>query len=72
MRTMTVGTHSFVGATVPVLTLVSIRAVPAVCTAGYSGTAGSIAVALAAWVVTLYSMVLVDHFGVLTNTKKPE
>ena len=57
---MTVGTHSFVATTVPVLTLVSIRAITAVCTAGYLSTAGSVAVALAAWVMSLYSWVFVD------------
>jgi hypothetical protein len=48
MWAMTVGALGFVGAAVPILTLVSIRAVSAMCTAGYSGAAGSVAVALAA------------------------
>ena len=60
MRAMTVGAHSFMGAAVPVLSLMSIRAVSTVCTAGYSGTAGSVAVALAAWVMPLYGGMLVD------------
>ena len=62
MRAMAVGTHSFVGATVPVWSLVPICSVTTVCTTGYSGTAGSVTVALAAWVVALYSRVLVDYF----------
>ena len=60
MRAVTVGAHSFVGATISVLSLVSIRADPAVCAAGYLGTASSVAVALAAWVVSLYGRMLVD------------
>jgi hypothetical protein len=60
MRTIAVGTHSFVGATVPILSLVSVHSVTAVRTAGYLGTAGSVAVALAAWVMSLYSRMLVD------------
>ena len=48
IRTMTVGTHSFVGATVPILSLVSICLVAAVRTAGYLCIEGSVAVALAA------------------------
>ena len=69
---MTVGTHSFVGAAVSVLSLVSIRAVPAVCTAGYSGTAGSVAVALATWVMSLYGGMLVDFLRELAGAKEPE
>ena len=48
MWAITVSTLSFVGAAVPVLALVCICAVSAVCTAGCSGAAGSVAVALAA------------------------
>jgi hypothetical protein len=62
MRAMAVGTHSFVGATVPVWSLVPICSVTTVCTTGYSGAAGGVTVALAAWVVALYSRVLVDYF----------
>ena len=69
---MTVGTHSFVGATVPILSLVSIRSVAAVRTAGYSGTAGSVAVALAAWVMSLYGGMLVNFLRKLAGAKEPE
>jgi hypothetical protein len=72
MRTMTVGTHSFVSAAVPVLSMVSIRSVTAVRTAGYSGTAGSVAVALAAWVMSLYGGMLVDFLRELASAKEPE
>ena len=48
MWAMTVGALGFVGAAVPVLALVCICAVSAVCTAGCSGAACSVAVALAA------------------------
>ena len=60
IRAVTVSTHSFVGAVVPILSLVSICAISAVCTTGYSGAAGSVAEALAAWVVPLYGWVFVD------------
>ena len=69
---MTVGTHSFVGAAVPVLSLVSICAVSAVYTAGYLSAARSVTEALAAWVVPLYSRVFVDLLGKLTSAKEPE
>ena len=69
---MTVGAHSFVGADVPILSLVSICAVSTVYTAGYSGTVSSVAVGLAARVVSLYSRMFVDYFGELASTKEPE
>jgi hypothetical protein len=67
---MAIGTPGFVGAVVPMLSLVFVSAVPAVYTAGYSGTARRVAVTLAAWVVPLYSGVFVDHFGQLTSPKE--
>jgi hypothetical protein len=60
MGTMAVGTHSFVGAAVSVLSLVSVRTITVLHTAGYSSAAGSVAVALAAWVMSLYGGMLVD------------
>ena len=69
---MTVGALGFVGAAVPVLALVSIRAVSAVRTAGCSGAAGSVAVALAAWVVSLYGGMLVDFLRELAGAEEPE
>jgi hypothetical protein len=72
VRAMTVGTHSFVGAVVPILPLVSIRAVPTVYTAGYFSAARSVAVALTAWVVALYSRVFVDCFGEFASTEETE
>ena len=59
---MTVGAHGFVGAVVPILSLVPICAVSTVYIAGYSGTAGSVAVGFTASVGSLYSGVLVGHF----------
>jgi hypothetical protein len=48
MWAIIVSALSFVGAAVPILALVYICVVSTVCTAGYLGTAGSVAVALAA------------------------
>jgi VIT1/CCC1 family predicted Fe2+/Mn2+ transporter len=59
---LAVGILSFVGAVVPILSFVPIYAIPAVYAACYSGAACCITVALATWVVTLYSKVFVDHF----------
>jgi uncharacterized membrane protein YdcZ (DUF606 family) len=67
-----IGTPGFVGAVVPMLSLVFVSAVPAVYTAGYLGTARRVAVTLAAQVVLLYSGVFVDHFGQLTSPKEPK
>ena len=72
MRAMTVGTHSFVGAAVPVLSLVSICAVSAVYTTGYLSAARSVTVTLTAWVVPLYGRVFVDLLGKLAGAKEPE
>ena len=60
VRAVTVGTRRFVGAAVPILSLVSVCAVTAVRTAGYPGTVGDVAVSLAAWVMSLYSGTFVD------------
>jgi hypothetical protein len=49
-------------AVVPIFSLASIYAISTVHAACYLGAAGYIAVALAAWVVTLYCKVFVDHF----------
>jgi hypothetical protein len=59
---MTVGAHGFVGAVVPILSLVSICAVSTVYIAGYSGTAGSVAVGFTASVGSLYSGCLLITF----------
>ena len=67
-----VGAHGFVGAVGPIRSLVPVCAVSAVHAARYLGASGSVTVALAAWVVALYGRVLVDHFRVLADTKKPE
>ena len=69
---MTIGTRSFVRAALPVLSLVSVRTITALHTAGYLGAAGSVAVALAAWVMSLYSGMLVDFFRELAGAKEPE
>jgi len=60
------------GAVVPILSLVSICAVTAVYAAGYLGASGSVAVALTAWVMSLYSGMLVDFLRELTSAKEPE
>ena len=57
-----VSTLGFVRAVVPKEPLMSVSAIPTVLTAGDSSTAGSVAVLLAAWVMSLYSWVLVDFF----------
>ena len=57
-----VSTLGFVRAVVPEEPLMSVSAIPTVLTAGDSSTAGSVAVLLAAWVMSLYSWVLVDFF----------
>jgi hypothetical protein len=62
VRALAVGALSFVGAVVLILSFVPICAISAVHAACYSGTAGRVTVALATWVVTLYSRVFVDHF----------
>jgi hypothetical protein len=62
VRALAVGALSLVGAIVPVLSFVPICTISAVHAACYSGAAGYITVALASWVVTLYSRVFVDHF----------
>jgi hypothetical protein len=59
VRAMAVGTHSFVWAAL-VLPLVSVRTITALHTAGYSGAAGSVAVSLTAWVMSLYGWMFVD------------
>lgn len=59
---MAVGTHGFVGAAFPILSLVPVRTITALHTAGYSRAAGSVAVSLAAWVMSLYSWMFVDFF----------
>jgi hypothetical protein len=69
---LAVGTLGFVGAVVPILSFVPICAISAVHAACYSGAAGCVTVALATWVVTLYSRVFVDHFGELASSKEPE
>jgi VIT1/CCC1 family predicted Fe2+/Mn2+ transporter len=62
VRALAVGALSLVGAIVPILSFVPICTVSAVHAACYSGTAGCVAVALAAWVVALYRRVFVNHF----------
>ena len=69
---MAISTPSFVRAVFSILPLVSIYAITTVYTAGYWGAARSVAVALATWVVSLYSRVFVDYFGQLTGPKEPE
>jgi hypothetical protein len=59
---LAVGALSLVGAVVPILSFVPICAISAVHAACYSGAAGCVTVALATWVVTLYSGVFVDNF----------
>lgn len=56
---MAVSTLGFMRTVVPIEPLVSICTVPAVCTPGYSGAAGGVAILLAAWVVSLDSRVFV-------------
>jgi hypothetical protein len=60
------------GAVVPILSLVSICAVTAVYAAGYLGASGSVAVTLTAWVMSLYSRMLVDFLRELAGAKEPE
>ena len=48
VRAVTVGTHSFVRAALPIMSLVSVCTITALHTAGYLGAAGSVAVSLAA------------------------
>ena len=57
-----ISTLGFVGAVVPIGSFVPVCAISTVHTACYSGAAGSVAVALAAWVVLLYCRVFVDYF----------
>ena len=67
-----VGAHSFVGAAFAILSLMSVCSITALHTAGYSSAAGSIAVSLAAWVMSLYSRVFVDFFRELADAKELE
>jgi hypothetical protein len=69
---MAVSTLGFMRTVVPIEPLVPICAVPAVCTAGYSGTAGDVAVLLAAWVMSLDSRVFVYFLGELAGAKELE
>jgi hypothetical protein len=67
---MAVSALGFMRTVVPIEPLVSICTVPAVCTPGYSGAAGGVAVLLAAWVVSLYSRVFVYFFRELASAKE--
>jgi hypothetical protein len=69
---MTVGTHSFVWEALSVLSLVSVRTITAMHTAGYPGAAGSVAVSLAAWVMSLYGWMFVDFLCKLASAKELE
>jgi hypothetical protein len=69
---MAVCTLGFMRTVVPTGPLVSICTVPAVCTPGYSGAAGGVAVLLAAWVVSLYCRAFMDFFRELASTKELE
>jgi hypothetical protein len=55
-----VSTLGFVRAVVPIEPLMPVSAIPTVLTAGDLSTASSVAVLLAAWVMSLYGWVLVD------------
>jgi hypothetical protein len=72
MWAMAVGARCFVRAIVPILSLVSICAVTAVYAAGYLGASSSVAVALAAWVMSLYGGMLVNFLRELAGAKEPE
>jgi hypothetical protein len=69
---MAVSTLGFMWAVVSIEPLVSICAIPAARTTGYSCTASSVAVLLAAWVVSLYSRVFMNFFRELASAKELE
>ena len=72
VRAMAVSTLGFMMTVVPIEPLVSICAVPAVCTAGDSSAAGGVAVLLAAWVVSLDGRVFVNFLRELASAKELE
>ena len=72
VRAMAVSTLGFMMTVYPGGPLVSICAIPTVLTACHSSTTAGIAVLLAAWVVSLYSRVLMDFFRELASTKELE
>jgi hypothetical protein len=59
---LAISTLGFMGAVVPVWAFVPVCAISTVHAACYSGAAGNVAVALAAWVVSLYCRMFFNYF----------